>query len=70
MFRRIEPRAAPDCVTPIAELEQFGRRIGVRGTPTWFLVSGERFTGAMSREELRRLLDEASAASQAPRGQP
>jgi thiol:disulfide interchange protein DsbC len=70
MFRRIEPLAAPDCVAPIAELAQFGWRIGARGTPTWFLVSGERFTGAMPLGELRRLLDEAPAASDAPRRRP
>ena len=55
MFRRFEPVAGPDCVNPIAELAQFGRRIGARATPTWFLESGEKFTGSMSLDELKRL---------------
>lgn len=61
MFRRVAPLGAADCDTPIEELMDFGQRIGARGTPTWFLESGERFTGAKPREELRRLLDEAAS---------
>jgi len=60
MFRRIEPRAAPDCDTPVEKLVEFGRRIGARATPTWFLESGERYSGALPRDEVRRLLDEAT----------
>jgi len=62
MFRRIEPQAAPDCDTPVEKLVQFGRSIGAGATPTWFLESGERFSGALPLEETRRVLDEASAA--------
>lgn len=62
MFRRVEPLAAPDCDTPIVELMEFGQRIGARGTPTWFLESGARFTGAASIRQLTLLLDEAPAA--------
>jgi thiol:disulfide interchange protein DsbC len=60
MFRRVEPRAKPDCDTPIEELVQYGRRIGAGATPTWFLETGERFSGARPLEETRRLLDQAS----------
>jgi thiol:disulfide interchange protein DsbC len=60
MFRRIEPRSEADCETPIENLVQFGRSIGAEATPTWFLESGERFSGAMPLEQVRRLLDEAS----------
>lgn len=63
MFRRVEPLASPDCDTPIAELMEFGQRIGARGTPTWFLESGARFTGAASVKQLTMLLDEAPAAA-------
>ena len=63
MFRRVEPLASPDCINPIVEVLEFGQRIAARGTPTWFLESGERFTGAMSRGELQRLLEEAPAAA-------
>lgn len=62
MFRRVEPLAMPGCANPIMEVLEFGQRIGARGTPTWFLESGERFTGARSRDELNRMLDEASVA--------
>ena len=62
MFRRIEPPAAADCDNPIDRLAQFGRSIGANSTPTWFLESGERFSGAMPLDEARRLLDEASPA--------
>ena len=60
MFSRIEPRPDRDCDTPIEKLEEFGRRIGARATPTWFLESGERYSGALPLDQVRRLLDEAS----------
>lgn len=63
MFRRVEPLAAPDGDTPIVELMEFGQRIGARGTPTWFLESGARFTGGASAKPLTRLLDEAPVAA-------
>ena len=58
MFRRIEPRPERDCDTPVEKLVEFGRRIGATATPTWFLESGERFSGALPLDEIRRLLDE------------
>ena len=60
MFRRIEPRSDPGCDTPVEKLLGFGRRIGAGATPTWFLESGERLSGALPPDEVRRLLDEAS----------
>jgi len=60
MFRRIEPRPDRDCDTPVEKLVEFGRRIGARATPTWFLESGERYSGALPLDEVRRLLEEAS----------
>ena len=60
MLQRVEPRAAPDCDTPIEKLVAFGRSIGANSTPTWFIESGERFSGALPLEEVRRLLDKAS----------
>ena len=62
MFRRIEPQAAPDCDTPIEKLVQFGRSIGATATPTWFLESGERFSGAMPIDQIVRLMEDASPA--------
>ena len=60
MFRRIEPRAEGECETPVEKLVQYGRSIGATATPTWFLESGERFSGALPIDQLRRLLDDAS----------
>ena len=62
MFRRIEPQAAPDCDNPVEKIAEFGRSIGAGATPTWFLGSGERYSGAMPLDEVRRLLDETSPA--------
>ena len=60
MFRRIEPQAAPDCDNPIDKLAAYGRSIGANSTPTWFLETGERYSGALPLDEVRRLLDQAS----------
>jgi thiol:disulfide interchange protein DsbC len=62
MFRRVEPQAAPDCDTPVERLIEYGRRLGATATPTWFLANGERYSGALPLEQVRRLLDEASGA--------
>lgn len=60
MFHRIEPRPERDCETPVEQLLDYGRRIGARATPTWFLESGDRYSGAIPIDELRRRLDAAS----------
>jgi thiol:disulfide interchange protein DsbC len=62
MFWRIEPQAAPDCDTPVDTLVEYGRKLGATSTPTWFLESGERYSGALPLEDVRRLLDQASPA--------
>lgn len=62
MFRRIEPQAVPDCDTPVEKLIEYGRRLGANSTPTWFLETGERHSGALPLEEVRKLLDQASPA--------
>ena len=41
-------------------VEVVGRKIGANSTPTWFLETGERYSGAVPLEELRMLLDDAS----------
>ncbi len=60
MLRSIAPTAKPDCETPVEKLLDLGRRLGATSTPTWFVESGERFTGAIPLEEIRRVLDAAS----------
>lgn len=62
MFRRVEPQPASDCDTPVEKLIEYGRRLGATATPTWFLANGERHSGALPLEQVRRLLDEASPA--------
>ena len=60
MFRRIEPAAAPDCDTPVEKLVEYGRGVGASSTPTWFLETGERYSGALPLDQVRALLDAAS----------
>lgn len=62
MLRDIQPKAPPDCETPVEQLVALGRKLGANSTPTWFVETGERFSGAMPLEEVRRLLDAASRA--------
>jgi thiol:disulfide interchange protein DsbC len=60
MFRNIEPRASPDCDTPVERILALGRKLGANATPTWILPNGEMHSGALPIEEVRRLLDESS----------
>ena len=60
MLRRIEPQAATDCDNPIQKLIELGRQLGATSTPTWFLESGERYSGVMPLEQVRAFLDAAS----------
>lgn len=60
MFRRIEPQAPTDCDNPIEKLIEYGKKLGANSTPTWFLQTGERYSGAMPLEQVRALLDRAS----------
>jgi thiol:disulfide interchange protein DsbC len=60
MFKRIEPQASPDCDTPVEKIVEAGRRLGASATPTWFVETGERYSGAMPLDELTRVLEKAS----------
>jgi len=62
MLRDIQPTASPDCDTPVEKLVALGRKLGANTTPTWFVESGERYSGAIPLEETRRILDAASQA--------
>ncbi len=62
MFRRIAPSSSEACDTPIDKLIAYGYGIRAAATPTWFLESGERHTGAPPLVELQRRLDAASLA--------
>jgi thiol:disulfide interchange protein DsbC len=62
MLRDIEPTAAPDCDTPVEKLVALGRSLGASSTPTWFVETGERYSGAIPLQDTRRILDEAVRA--------
>ena len=62
MLRDIQPRASPDCDTPVEKLVELGRKLGANSTPTWFLQNGVRHQGATPLDKVRSLLDAASPA--------
>ncbi|HYL91148.1 MAG TPA: DsbC family protein [Burkholderiales bacterium] len=51
------PTAPSTCANPVDKNLQLGRSIGVNSTPTLVLFSGERVSGALSKEDLADLLD-------------
>lgn len=60
MLRQVQPTAKPDCKTPVEKLVALGRRLGASSTPTWIVETGERYSGALASEDVRKILDEAS----------
>ena len=58
--RRIPPAAAANCETPIEKILDLGGRLGVRSTPTLFLVTGERVRGGPNAARLKTMLDGAA----------
>ncbi|HEX4928835.1 MAG TPA: DsbC family protein [Burkholderiales bacterium] len=62
MLRDIEPTAAPNCDTPVERLVALGHSLGATSTPTWFVETGERYSGAIPLEITRRILDDAARA--------
>lgn len=62
MLRDIAPTASPDCATPVEKILALGRELGANSTPTWFVETGERYSGAIPLQDTRRILDDASRA--------
>lgn len=60
MLRDVQPTAAPDCKTPVEKLVALGHRLGANSTPTWFVETGERYSGALAFDDVRKIVDEAS----------
>lgn len=56
LFVTIDPKRD----TPVDKLVALGRRLGASSTPTWFVESGERYSGALPFDEVRKILDAAS----------
>lgn len=51
------PTALATCANPVEKNLQLGRSLGVNSTPTLILASGERVSGALSKDDLTDLLD-------------
>ena len=48
--------AAANCDSPVEKNVELGRKFRVTGTPTIFFANGERVPGAISREQIEKLL--------------
>ncbi len=59
MLNGIPPKTASACDTPIDKILTFGRQKGINGTPTLFFADGQRVTGAIPADQLKKLLDDA-----------
>lgn len=53
------PRNPGNCDTPIDKIIAFGRQKSINGTPTLFLADGQRISGAIPEDQLRKLVDSA-----------
>lgn len=53
------PKTAGTCDTPIEKILAYGRQKNISGTPTLFLADGQRVTGAIPADQLKKLLDGA-----------
>ncbi len=56
------PSTSPACETPLEKNLELGHKLGVNSTPTLFLASGERISGAVSAADLRELLDQVASS--------
>ena len=57
MLKGNPPETAGTCDTPIEKIVADGRQKGINGTPTLFFSDGQRVTGAISADQLKKLLD-------------
>jgi len=57
MLNGIPPKTAGTCDTPINKILVYGRQKGINGTPTLFFADGQRVVGAISLNQLEKLLD-------------
>jgi len=46
------------CENPVSKIQALGRQLNVTGTPTMFFTNGRRVPGAISAQELEKLLSE------------
>ncbi|HTP97063.1 MAG TPA: DsbC family protein [Burkholderiales bacterium] len=57
MQRGVKPAAAQTCDTPVEKVLAYGKKMSISGTPTLVFADGSRVPGAISGEQLRKLLD-------------
>lgn len=48
--------AKTDCETPLAEIQQLGNKLGIRGTPALIFANGDLVSGAIPKEEIEKRL--------------
>lgn len=53
------PKTAGTCDTPIDRILAFGKQKGITGTPTLIFADGQRVTGWIPADQLKKLLDGA-----------
>jgi len=56
------PAAGASCANPVDQVLAVGRKLRVNATPTLFLANGERISGGLALSDLRKILDQTSAA--------
>ena len=56
------PAAGANCTNPVDQVLAAGRKLRVNATPTLFLANGERISGGLAAADLRKILDQTSAA--------
>ena len=54
------PENDGSCDNPVGKIQALGRKLNVTGTPTLFFTNGKRIPGAISIQELEKLLTENS----------
>ncbi len=53
------PKTAGTCDTPVDKILAFGRQKGITGTPTLIFADGQRVTGWIPADQIKKLLDGA-----------
>ncbi len=48
------------CANPVEKIRELGRRLNVTGTPTMFFTNGRRVPGAVSIQQIEKMLGESS----------
>lgn len=61
MLRGIQPSAGKSCDTPLDKIAQIGQKLKINGTPTMIFADGQRVPGAISGQQIEKLLDAAHA---------